>query len=322
MDAERDQTGFSRLEIRGDQLRQARIGRNLTIAEVALHLLMSAKQVRQLEEGDRTSFYSDQHAWVATQRYARLMQLDPDQIVNDYREKKPTQPSDALRLGSAGSELGFDASVSLAGRALTGSLFRSQFSARRRNLLLGAALLCTIAPFILFQFKTKTVGSKPPPSKGVKTAYSPSALTARVEATPKPPLEGAAGVSASSGIGLLGNSAMMFPAVIGIARAKGDVANLCNFEQTSFASLTPEHPSHTSNFLYVRSIGPASVCVQDADRNSERFSLGYGETRSFYGKPPFRVVSEQHASVKVFYQGQSVDLENSGPTIALKPSLP
>ena len=66
--------------LNGDALRSAREAKGLTEGDLAIRTCMSTRQIRQLEEGGTSSFYSLQVKLTAARRVAEVLGLSSDQL--------------------------------------------------------------------------------------------------------------------------------------------------------------------------------------------------------------------------------------------------
>jgi hypothetical protein len=194
---------------------------------------------------------------------------------------------------------------------------------RRRLILIGAAILCGTAPFLLLDASPWTALMKRSSPDGRSTAPAKSANPVRSdEIGPGPQnatISSLAPDADGNDVPLLVNASTN---ASGIARPEGsaNADRRCEFEGAAFATVTPDRPTRPSNYLYLRARMPVTICIQDADRKTERVSLSKGEGRRFYGNPPFRLLGDRDSNIEIFYQGRPIDTRKTGPALALHPS--
>ena len=58
--------------------------------------------------------------------------------------------------------------------------------------------------------------------------------------------------------------------------------------------------------VYVLSKEPQSVCVIDSQNKAVSMDLAAGDSKSFYGKAPFTVVSSDLSNLDLYFQGWKV----------------
>jgi len=106
------------------------------------------------------------------------------------------------------------------------------------------------------------------------------------------------------------------PTVPAVEKPPVEVADGCPAPDASITTFKPSAPSKSGDFVYVVSKNKQVVCVKDStgkiDRKvlDEPVSPAYTAT-SFYGKPPFLVMSNGLGQLDIFFQGQKVPSQNT-----------
>jgi hypothetical protein len=67
-------------------------------------------------------------------------------------------------------------------------------------------------------------------------------------------------------------------------------------------------PRKRGEYVHVVALENATVCIQDGEQRVASLSLVSGQARSIYGPPPFRVYSPNFALVRLYFQGQYIKL--------------
>ena len=88
------------------------------------------------------------------------------------------------------------------------------------------------------------------------------------------------------------------------------------------SSYTPTQSSRSADMVYVVSKVNQTVCVVDANGKIQNRSLDSGASASFYGKPPFKVMTGGLSQVDLFFQGWKVKPSNpNDKAIELFPTM-
>jgi hypothetical protein len=99
-----------------------------------------------------------------------------------------------------------------------------------------------------------------------------------------------------------------------------DNSSACPAEE-GIISHKPEAPRKVADMVYVQAKSKQTVCVIDASGKTQNKLLESGVGTSFYGKPPFKVLTAGLSQVDVFFQGAKVRLSNpNSKTLILEAS--
>jgi hypothetical protein len=102
--------------------------------------------------------------------------------------------------------------------------------------------------------------------------------------------------------------------------AVADSSGACPVEE-GIISYKPEAPRKAADIVYVQAKSKQIVCVIDASGKIQNKLLEPGVGASFYGKPPFKVLTAGLNQVDVFFQGAKVRLSNpNSKTLILEAS--
>ena len=80
----------------------------------------------------------------------------------------------------------------------------------------------------------------------------------------------------------------------------------CPSVGVSASAYTPTQSNRSADMVYVVSKANQTVCVVDANGKIQNRSLDAGTSASFYGKPPFKVMTSGLSQVDLFFQGWKV----------------
>lgn len=95
-----------------------------------------------------------------------------------------------------------------------------------------------------------------------------------------------------------------------VPAASGEVSTACPAEE-GIISYKPDAPRKTADMVYVQVKSKQVICVSDASGKMQNKTVEPGMGASFYGKPPFKVLTGGLAQADVFFQGAKVRLTNS-----------
>ena len=96
----------------------------------------------------------------------------------------------------------------------------------------------------------------------------------------------------------------------------------CPSVGVSASAYTPTQSNRSADMVYVVSKVNQTVCVVDANGKIQNRSLDAGASASFYGKPPFKVMTSGLSQVDLFFQGWKVRPTNPNEkTIELLPLI-
>ena len=96
----------------------------------------------------------------------------------------------------------------------------------------------------------------------------------------------------------------------------------CPSVGVSASAYTPTQSNRSADMVYVVSKVNQTVCVVDANGKIQNRSLDAGTSASFYGKPPFKVMTSGLSQVDLFFQGWKVRPTNPNEkTIELLPLI-
>jgi len=102
--------------------------------------------------------------------------------------------------------------------------------------------------------------------------------------------------------------ALVAPAVE-VSAANTEVSTACPAEE-GIISYKTDAPRKAADLVYVQVKSKQVICVSDASGKMQNKLMEPGVGASFYGKPPFKVLTGGLAQVDVFFQGAKVRLTN------------
>lgn len=96
---------------------------------------------------------------------------------------------------------------------------------------------------------------------------------------------------------------------VAMASATDDVKN-CLWKDTEVELQAPS-PKKAAEYVYIVAGKDSFVCVMDGNERVARLTMKKGEDRSVYGNPPFKVQSADLAQLKIYFQGQGLNLPSA-----------
>ena len=296
-------------------LKSLREAAGLDIAELAAKANLSAGQVRQLEDGGESLFYSAQ---IKNQSLRRVIRLLENPIESSVDVSNPAERSvrsaesvidDIIRLSEK----------SLTSHVVTSAVRRPGYSPSKL-LLLGTVALGLMA-LIAWQFNrhqsqalytewVEPVTAKVLPEPELKQeppVQSPAQpqvqvqveVTPVVQPTPAPPPAPAPA-----------------PMPATVVAEPADDCNQLNGEPTAIA--TSVH-NKAGTYVHLFSNKALKVCVDDGKKSHTVVTLTPGVGRSVYGSSPWTIASTEMKSLQIYFQGGKVLMPpDTGSRVYLK----
>jgi len=288
----------------------------LDVTQLAAMANLSPGQVRQLEEGGDTHFYSPQIKAQSMRRVLRLLQNQPSaedaaaQAALEQAPKSVNVIDDIIRLSETNLKSTIDT-----------SLVRRPSSPYKALLVVGAAL---VVVFVLLNWQANqtptpqifTEWIEPFTAKPVvETAPVKEEEPAPQAPVPTKPVEAANTVTENI-------SPVLTPPVVVPAVAVPAVAEVAGDCKSLTAEPTPALPvsvNKPGTYVYLLPSKDVQVCVDDGKRVRTVVNLKAGEGRSIHGSSPWVIGSNQISAVQVYFQGSKVMIpKDAGQRIVLK----
>jgi transcriptional regulator with XRE-family HTH domain len=311
-----------------ETLKNLRETAGLDVAQLAAMANLSPGQVRQLEGGGDSNFYSAQIKAQSMRRVLRLLQNQPKpEEVAALAAQEPSPKSgnvidDIIRMSEKNLKHTIDT-----------SLVRRSGNPYKALLLVGVVLVLVVvlmnwqsnpgnSPQILSEwvnpFSTNVVSDAPTPvleqpvnkqssplpaltsTQTVTEVVTPTALTkpAPVVSPPPPPVKQDS-----------------LPTPVEVAALPSD----CKLLTAEPVLASPVSVNKPGSYVYLVSAKDTQICVEDGKHVSTVVNLKAGEGKSIHGLPPWVIGSAQIAGVQVFFQGAKVLIpKEAGTRILLK----
>lgn len=298
-------------DVRGDVLKKAREAKGISVSELATKVCFSIKQIEQLENGEKSHFYSLAIKANAAKRVADELGISHEEVFDfgpDLVEAaKASQDSvietakpspmaeakpNATEVADKKESQQKPAAVKKNTEQKVEQLERFEEAPppaiqKNRSLyyLGGAAVVAAIGIVSLNM-------NQPQPMKPTETAKLPS------ETIPAEPKKEEAATPNPTAIALapqLNTSQAM---------------DSCPSEDAASKSYRTSSASKPGNMVHVQTRSAQTICVKDASGKLEKKSLEAGGSYSFYGKAPFVVMTSNLGQTDLFFQGYKVKIDN------------
>lgn len=312
-------------EIRKEAFIKAREKLNLSTKELGLNACLSTRQIEQIESGETSSFYSAQIKATAAKKVANLLKLSNEEAF-DFGATAPETSSelqlpiaevkltDAPNIKGAKKEPSKKTEAKIEAvqtqeqvqeiqlpveeekvqtkEAPLNQAISNPKSASQKKLFLVLSVAAAAA-FAVVNLQPVFFPEKPAEIVLVKEEIiEPVPVVAPVESAP----------------------AAQAPAVAAVVvppapAASTEAAGACPAEE-GIISYKTDAPRKAADMVYVQVKSKQVVCVSDASGKMQNKLIEPGAGASFYGKPPFKVLTSGLAQADVFFQGVKVRLTN------------
>jgi cytoskeleton protein RodZ len=290
-------------------LKNLREAAGLNMAQLASLANLSLGQVRQLEEGGDSNFYSPQIKSQSMRRVLRLLQNQNStenaatQATIEQVPKSVNVIDDIIRLSEKNLKNTIDT-----------SLVRRPGNPYKALLTVGAGLAVVFAllhwqsnqsePQKIFAEWVEPFSAQPveASSEAVEKA---TPVLAQVEAAPPSPA--------------LPPAPVVSPVQTAAVAAKDQAQNDCKLLQDEPTPAAPVSINKAGNYVYLLASKDVQVCVDDGKRVRNVVNLKAGEGKTVRGSAPWVIGAGNIASVQVYFQGAKVFIPpNAGQRILLK----
>ena len=306
-------------EIRKEAFIKAREKLSLSSKELAGMACLSTRQIEQIENGETSSFYSAQIKATAAKKVANLLKLS-DEEAFDFGATAP-ETSSALQLpiaevkltdtpksNGAKKESSKKAEVKIDAVQTQEQVQESELpveekkvqekevplnqvtskpkSTSQKKLFLWLSVAAAAA-FAVVNLQALFFSEKPAEIVLVKAEI--------IEPVPAEPVPSASSVALAPAL----------PAPV----ASAEAVAACPAEE-GIISYKTDAPSKSADMVYVQVKSKQVICVIDASGKMQNKVIEPSTGASFYGKAPFKVLTNGLAQADVFFQGTKVRLTN------------
>ena len=303
-------------EIRKEAFAKAREKLALSTQDLGGMACLSHHQISQIENGESSYFYGAQNKFTAAKKVAKLLNLS-DEEAFDYgsqapakmidepkiEEKAPTKKLQSKKEAVAVKELVEETQApalvaeekkEAAQVASNPSSFSTKSAhskpASQKKLFLWLSVLAALV-FSVINLRPLFFADKPEEIIVVKEEVVEPATAAAAPVEPAPVAPAAVAPVAA------------VPAV------SAEASTACPVEE-GIISYKPSAPLKPADMVYVQVKSKQVVCVSDASGKMQNKMVEPGAGTSFYGRPPFKVLTAGLNQVDVFFQGAKVRQTN------------
>ena len=296
-------------------LKSLRLSAGVDLATLARRNIVSTTQVRQLENGGDSSFYSPEIKFSVGKKL--LKHLGHDLKLEVALETPPATNSE-LAQAEPSSPTTFDSE-----KTSNSTTVETLVTASNENLatlpappnssivvplfLTGVALFAAM----WFWFDNKPISSQEEIKKALPEPKSETKVDSNVASLPDKSTDSTNPVNLAASL-----EATPTPKEL----AKPDTQSACSWNSAE-EEVQPDSPRKAGEYVHVVAQQASTVCIMDGQKRVATLNLQVGEGRSIYGLSPFRVYSADLNLMKVYFQGQLIKLSSQEITqIKLTPS--
>ena len=296
-------------------LKSLRLSAGVDLDTLARRNIVSTTQVRQLENGGDSSFYSPEIKFSVGKKLLKYLGHDlqlevtletPASTSSDLAQAEAPTPK-VLDSEKASNSTTVEALVTASNENLATLPAPPNSSIVVPLFLTGVALLAAL----WFWFDNKPTSSQEEIKKALPEPKSETKVESSVASLPDKSTDSTNPVNVAPSL-----EATPTPKEL----AKPDTQSACNWNSAE-EEVQPDSPRKAGEYVHVVAQQASTVCIMDGQKRVATLNLQVGEGRSIYGLPPFRVYSADLNLVKVYFQGQLIKLSSQEITqIKLTPS--
>jgi hypothetical protein len=295
----------------GALLQQLRLNAKVDIGTLAQKNIVSRSQIKQLEDGGDSSFYSPEIKYqigkkvLASLGHRLAPVMAPQQVVPSAPAPQP-QVVEQPDLAALESPAVAQAPATTPQHGDVGN----------NKVTMGLLLIAGLCALAWFLLQSGTLKEPTAPSQQVQTTAN---VPETVKAPPAPEPVSVAPVAANS---VNHAEATTTPPATSVApeASKAEVkvampsatddSQKCLWKDTE-VELQASSPKKAAEYVYIVAGKDSFVCVMDGNERVARLTMKKGEDRSVYGNPPFKVQSADLAQLKIYFQGQGLNLPSA-----------
>ncbi len=268
----------------GALLRRERERRGLSLIDASRRVTLSCEQIEQIENGGTAAFYSADHQWLATRKYASVLGI----ALPDLPAQSGEPPSDAERDKNA--------VLVRRGRAVGEGPARASRRLRRgitmTALTLGLAAIVLAVPYTMLQQLAAVLRIPAGTTAAAGGEFAAAPATKRIPDRAEAPRNVLAATTPLEDCGLDG-------------------------ADERIERWAPEQASRHDTRLFLTSAAETDVCVIDAVQTLTHLHLRPGITAIVEGKPPYLLRSTQLHRLRIFFQGLKVRVKAAAGAVRL-----
>lgn len=288
-----------------DYLRQLREASGADETWLARTACLSVAQVRQLEEGGDSLFYSPTIKRQAYKRLLMILGAEPPTVVVDVTTAALAPAVNDLNEIIAMGERNLDH------RPVSEFFQRWRTRVTQHRLSAAAVVVFCVAGVASFVLP-KSGAEKASATELVMTKASESVTVS----APPAPVSVAPAVAASVAPALV--PVVPVVSASAVASAAPVTASSCQHTRDALPQLVPLTATKPSRYVHLVANTDITVCVVDGNQQANLVQLKAGESQSVFGAAPWQVSSSKLAKLQIYFQGWRVALpEGADQRIAL-----
>jgi transcriptional regulator with XRE-family HTH domain len=274
------------LEIRKEAFTAARISAGLSTKDLGALACLSTRQIEQIENGESSSFYGSQVKYTAAKKVAKLLKLSEENAfelgLTDVIQAAPEiqkEMSEQIKTAQSSPDLKKQNKKTASEIRFSSGVPRAQAS-RKKKFFLGFSLLAVIV-FSVINLRLLFFADKPEEILLVKEG---------VEIAPVVPADSAP---------------LIIAPPMTVSGTPSETSIACPAEE-GILSFKPESPRKVADMVHIQVKSAQTVCVVDASGKIQNKTVEPGAGTSFFGRPPFKVLTNGIAQVDIYFQGAKV----------------
>ena len=296
-------------------LKSLRLRAGIDLATLARRNIVSTTQVRQLEDGGDSSFYSSDIKFSVGKKLLKFLghELKAEVAIEQALTTSPdlahveTPSIKVLDSEKASNSTTVETLVSASNENLATLPAPQNSSIAVPLFLTGVALFAAM----WFWFDNKPTSSQEEIKKVLPEPKSENKVDLSVASLP----DKSASLTNSENV-----PAKLEATSTPKEMAKADTQSACIWNGVE-EEVQPNYPIKAGEYVHVVAQQASTVCIMDGQQRVATLNLQVGEGRSIYGLSPFRVYSADFNLIKVYFQGQLIKLNSQEITqIKLTPS--
>lgn len=296
-------------DVRGEVLKKAREAKGISVSELATKVCFSIKQIEQLENGEKSHFYSLAIKANAAKRVAdelgiaheEVFDFGPDLVQETLAtESGSTQDASEGQIKNNVQLPPVDSEPKSQPEQLERFHDTSKPIVKKNSsfYVFGGAAVVAAIGIVIFNVNQSQ------PIKPAELAKLPSESIGNAGDLKKeelPPVNPVLNPSTPPAAA---------PVTSAIAVAPSQAVDGCIAEEANTSSYRSPVATKPGNMVYVQSRSAQTVCVKDATGKLEKKNFDAGSSYSFYGKAPFLVTTSSLGQTDLFFQGYKVKIDN------------
>ena len=296
-------------------LKSLRLRAGIDLATLARRNIVSTTQVRQLEDGGDSSFYSSDIKFSVGKKLLKFLghELKAEVAIEQALTTSPdlahveTPSIETFHSKNSSGNTAVEALISEPDDKLP------PHTENENSSMVFPLFLSGIALFVAVWFWLDHEASSPP--EAVQNTLPELKSETKVDST-------AVSLTEKSPSSANSENAAISPQTDSNPKelAKSDAQSACNWNSVE-EEVQPNSPIKAGEYVHVVAQQASTVCIMDGQQRVATLNLQVGEGRSIYGLSPFRVYSADLNLMRVYFQGQLIKLSSQEITqIKLTPS--